>query len=93
VDARVSDRKRSDHALGIFKEIYAYEAVTRKKDMDAEDRYRYRKEHIAPLLKELHAWAVLQAPTVGYLLNQWPKLERILGDGRLELDRAATVTT
>jgi transposase len=96
VDARSSDRKRSDHALGIFKEIYAHEAVTREKEMDAEDRYRYRKEHIAPLLKGLHAWAVLQAPTaipkspmgkaIGYLLNQWPKLERILEDGRIELD-------
>jgi len=99
VDARGSDRKRSDHALGIFKEIYAHEAVTRKKDMDAEGRYRYRKEHIAPLLKELHAWAVLQAPTaipkspmgkaIEYLLNQWPTLIRYTWDGRFPMENNA----
>jgi len=64
-----------------------------------EERHRQRQEKLAPRLEELRAWATaakdrvpptsLTGKAIGYLDTQWPKLVRVLDDGRLELSTNA----
>ncbi|HEB89102.1 MAG TPA: IS66 family transposase [Deltaproteobacteria bacterium] len=74
--------------------------VERKyRDLSPEDRYRRRQEELAPLIEELREWTTgalgrvppttLAGKAVAYLDRQWPKLERVLEDGRLELSTNA----
>ena len=63
--------------------------------LSAEDRHRRRQEELRPLIEELREWTTqamgrvppttLAGIAVNYLDGQWPKLERVLEDGRLEL--------
>ena len=58
------------------------------------------EERAAPLLEDLHTWALksidevppnsLTGKALHYLLEQWPKLIRYLEDGRLSIDNNAT---
>ena len=64
-----------------------------------EERQRLRQEKLAPRLEELRAWATaakdrvpptsLTGKAIDYLDTQWPKLVRVLEDGRLELSTNA----
>ncbi len=74
--------------------------VERKyRDASPEERHRRRQEELAPLIEELRAWTIaskgrvppasLSGKAIAYLDNQWPKLERVLEDGRLELSTNA----
>lgn len=64
-----------------------------------DERYRLRQEKLAPQLDELRRWATtakervpptsLAGKAIDYLENQWPKLVRVLEDGRLELSTNA----
>jgi len=68
-------------------------------DASREGRHRLRQEKLAPLLRELREWTIaakdrvpptsLTGKALDYLDNQWPKLERVLEDGRLELSTNA----
>ncbi len=94
VDAVKNDKARSEFALGIMQQIYALERLS--KEMNAEDRRNYRKEHTSILFKELREWVEKEYPKVQpkskiggamkYTLKQWHKLEPILDDGRIEID-------
>lgn len=69
------------------------------RDLSAEDRHRRRQEELRPLIEELREWTTqamervppktLAGIAVNYLDGQWPKLERVLEDGRLELSTNA----
>ena len=68
-------------------------------DATAEERHRLRQEKLAPHLDELRAWTTaakgrvppmsLTGKAIDYLDRQWPKLVRVLQDGRLELSTNA----
>lgn len=68
-------------------------------DASREERHRLRQAKLAPLLRELRQWTItakdrvpptsLTGKALDYLDNQWPKLERVLEDGRLELSTNA----
>jgi transposase len=95
-EALDNDSKRSKHVLSIFSEMYKHEDVCREKKYSAEKRKLYRNKHLKPLLDKLKEWIeeecikVTPKSPIGkamsYTQNQWPKLKRVLEDGRLELD-------
>jgi transposase len=93
-DARRSDPRRSEQALGMVQQIYVYESQCRQ--LPAEERKAYREQHTRPIMDGFKYWLDEQAPYVTpksptgqaftYAQNQWPFLYAILEDGRLELD-------
>ena len=88
------DKERSGFVLEKIKTIYLHDKKC--KEFTAEDRKKYRSENITPLMNELHDWAedeqykvLPKSPigkAIGYFLNQWKKLQRVLEAGDLELD-------
>jgi hypothetical protein len=68
-------------------------------ELAAPERHRLRKEKLAPLLDGLRSWTIeakgkvpptsLTGKAIDYLDRQWPKLVRVLDDGRIELSTNA----
>lgn len=83
--------------LGQINKLYEYECLWR--NATPEERYVLRQEKTKPKLKELHLWCLasigrvspksLTGKALTYLKNQWPKLERVIDDGRIALDTNA----
>ena len=81
-------------AITWFQKLYRLEREI--KDKTQEERYQQRQSKTWPLLKKFKAWldkSVTQVPpksqlgaAIKYSLNQWPKLKRIVDDGRLSVD-------
>ena len=77
-----------------FRALYRIERDL--KDMTPAERYLARLVRTKPVLEDMKAWLDASRDTVPpesltgkamtYLHNQWPKLERVLADGRLSLD-------
>ncbi|WP_230868042.1 IS66 family transposase [Iocasia frigidifontis] len=65
------------------------------KDLSAEERYQKRLEQSKPVLEAFLSWLKIKeqqtlpksglSKAIKYCLNQWPKLEAFLLDGRLEI--------
>lgn len=78
-------------ALGYCTKIFKEEK--RISALPFEKRYAERQEHLKPLLDAFYAWAKTVTATskgylgkaLTYLENQWPYLNNVLLDGRLEL--------
>jgi transposase len=91
-----SDPDRATWMLQRIQELYAVERLAREKSMTFEERYQVRQKNALPVMKEIKTWldqnVVKVLPkndmgeAIGYTLGQWPKLERYLNDGRLEID-------
>jgi len=85
---------KAQQGLALIQKLYRVEQ--RAKDLTAEDRYAYRREHARPILQTLRDWldrSLPQAPpntavgkALNYLSNEWDKLVRYLKDGRLAID-------
>ena len=68
-------------------------------DAKPEERLALRREKLGPKLEALRAWTLvskdrlppksLAGKAISYLDSQWPKLVRVLDDGRLPLDTNA----
>lgn len=68
-------------------------------DAKPEERLALRREKLGPKLEALRTWTLaskdrvppksLAGKAIGYMDSQWPKLERVLEDGRLPLDTNA----
>ena len=66
------------------------------KDASIEERHRVRQERTKPLMEKLRVWLDASIDTVPpqsltgkamhYMHRQWPKLVRVLDDGRIPLD-------
>ncbi len=94
-----SNAKQSLANQGLRKinKLYEYERVWR--DATADKRYALRQEKMKPKLEELRLWwkasidrvspTSLTGEALKYLKGQWPKLMRVLDDGRLALDTNA----
>jgi transposase len=77
-----------------FRTLYRIERDLR--DLTPEQRYRVRLERTKPVLDQMREWLEdsrgtvppesLTGKAMTYLHHQWPKLERVLEDGRLPLD-------
>lgn len=93
-EAQNFDKVRSEFVLEKIKTIYLQEKECQK--LTIENRQEYRTKNIAPLMNELHIWAednqykvLPKSPigkAIGYFLNQWKKLSRVLEAGKLQLD-------
>lgn len=83
--------------LGKINKLYEYERLWR--DASPEERYVLRQEKTKPKLEELELWwkasigrvspTSLTGEALKYLKGQWPKLVRVLDDGRIALDTNA----
>lgn len=83
--------------LALIQKLYEIDRAVR--DRPPDERYRVRQEKTKPMLGKLRAWLddalprippqSLTGKALGYLDNQWPKLVRVLDDGRLPLDTNA----
>jgi transposase len=96
-DALDSDKKRAEIALTLFRKMYLEErAIKQDTPNDFANRKLLRDQKIKPLLTQIKTWIeqeqfnVLPKSPIGkamtYFVNQYPKLEAIFQDGRLELD-------
>lgn len=96
-DALDSDKKRAGKALAVFRKMYLEERNIKKQvSDDFGERKKLRDQRIKPLLAQIRGWIsreqfnVLPKNPIGkamtYFVNQYPKLEAIFEDGRLELD-------
>lgn len=96
-DALDSDKKRAHIALELFRTMYLEErAIKEETPDDFQQRKALRNKKIKPLLAQIKTWIeqeqfkVLPKSPIGkamtYFVNQYPKLEAIFEDGRIELD-------
>lgn len=97
-DALDSDKKRAQTALEIFRKMYLEERAIKEEEApnDFTQRKLLRDQKIKPLLVQIKTWIeqeqfnVLPKSPIGkamtYFINQYPKLEAIFEDGRIELD-------
>jgi transposase len=70
--------------------VYHNDALSRERELSAEDRLHFHQEHSGPLMKGLHEWMEAQlaehktepnsglGKAISYLLNHWPKLTLFL---------------
>lgn len=80
--------------LAFIQKLYKIERQIREKPPD--EIHRIRQEHSRPVMERLRSWLTEAIPRVppqsltgkalAYLDGQWPKLIRVLEDGRLPLD-------
>ena len=93
-----SDKKRlADQGLAKINALFKIER--RYRGVSPEERHRLRQEKLRPKLIELREWTLevkdrvppksLTGKALTYLDNQWPKLFRVLDDGRIELSTNA----
>ncbi len=90
-------QRLADQGLSRINKLFKIERSYR--DAPPEERHQLRQEKLAPLVRELREWTLaskgrvpptsLSGKAIDYLDGQWPKLERVLEDGRLELSTNA----
>lgn len=95
-ERKATSRKESValQGLGFVQKLYAIERTA--KDAAPDERTRQRDERSRPVLDALRRWLddarprvapqTLTGKALSYLDHQWPKLVRILDDGRIPLD-------
>jgi len=95
-DARPTDRMRAEQMLGLIKPLYEVEEEAREAHFSSEQRQTLRQEKSTPVLDRIKSWLEAEQPKVlpksdigmaiNYTLKQWPRLNRFVSDGRLEID-------
>lgn len=96
-EALDSDKKRAQTALELFRKMYLEERAIKEETLnDFAQRKIIRDQKVKPLLAQIKTWIeaeqynVLPKSPIGkamtYYINQYPKLEAIFEDGRIELD-------
>jgi len=91
---RTAKESRARQALSQIQALYRIERELR--DASAEERYHVRQQQTKPLLEKLRVWLdasldsvppqSLTGKALHYLHSQWPKLVRVLDNGRIPLD-------
>ena len=82
--------------LALIQKIYRIEKVAREMGLTSDQRHQLRNEKARPVWDELRRWldsvrghappSTLTGKALAYLDGQWPRLIRVLEDGRLEVD-------
>jgi transposase len=84
--------------LESFRDVYRYEAETKRRGLSPEARLRFHQEHSQPVMDALHAWFLAQfaekrvEPNSGlgkattYCLNHWNRLTLFLRQAGAPLD-------
>jgi len=96
VESRQTDHERSEWMLSHIQKLYHVERQARENDLSFDRRYRLRQKEAVPILKSIKEWLdkesikvlprSVMGKAIGYMLNQWSKLEKYVTDGRLEID-------
>jgi transposase len=96
VDCQKTDPQRVAEILLKFQPLYDVERQAREGGLSYEARFQLRDQYARPILADMKAWLTTNAQQVvpksalgkaiAYTLNLWPRLERYLEDGRLEID-------
>ena len=83
-------------ALLLIRKIYAVDKTAREATLPADKRHALRAKAARPIWDELRRWldanlgaappGSLTGKAMNYLASEWPRLIRVLEDGRLELD-------
>jgi hypothetical protein len=91
---RTTKQSKARQALVQIQALYAIERSL--KEVSPEERHRERQARSLPVIEKLRAWLDASIGTVppqtltgramAYLDRQWPKLVRVLEDGRIPLD-------
>ena len=91
---RTSKESKARQALSQIQALYRIEREI--KEASIEERYRVRQKRSKPLIVKLRAWLdasldsvppqSLTGKAMYYMHRQWPKLVRVLEDGRVPLD-------
>jgi len=95
-DALAVDAQRAGWMLDHIQKLYAIEEQARVDQCDHEARHFLRETHAQPILVEIKNWLDEQSKhvvpksalgkAIGYVLSQWPRLERYTEHGFLEID-------
>ena len=83
-------------ALLMIRKIYVIEKAAREAKLAPEKRHALRNKQAKPIWDELRQWLdrnigaappqSLTGKAINYLASEWPRLIRVLDDGRLEVD-------
>ena len=94
-----SSPKESVARQGLKRINKLYELERLWRGASPDERYAFRQEKTKPKLEQLKQWLTaskervpptsLTGEALAYLESQWPKLERVLDDGRISLDTNA----
>jgi hypothetical protein len=86
------------HVIEILATVYKNDAITRKREMSAQERLRYHQAHSAELMEGLEQWMTQQiaekkiepnsslGEAISYMLNRWDKLTLFLRQPGAPLD-------
>jgi len=99
-EAQDNDKARATHVLSEIQKIYATERKARNEGLDHDEREELRNKESKPVLQELKAWLLENAPesnskvvpkskigkAISYALSMWHRIERYLEDGKYEID-------
>ena len=91
---RTTKESKARQGFSQIQKLYGVERTL--SELAPEGRTAARQERMAPLLEQLRGWLdaslgsvppqSLTGKAMGYLDRQWPKLVRVLDDGRIPLD-------
>ncbi len=99
-EAQDNDRSKAAHVLAEIQKLYAIERKARSEGLDYDEREELRNKESKPVLKDLKAWLLENAPetnskilpkskigkAISYALGIWHRIERYLKDGKYEID-------
>jgi hypothetical protein len=98
VDVAWSFPDECEYVLEIFQKVYKNDAVTKEKQMSAQDRLAYHQEQSAPQMSELKSWLHEQfdknkvepnsglGQAITYMINHWNELTLFLRVPNAPLD-------
>ena len=96
IEAEKNDAKRSKQAVDIIRKLYKVESLCREENLSYEQRLEMRQQESKPIMNEFKQWlnenasaGVPQSPirkAINYTLGLWPRLERYLSHGEVEID-------
>lgn len=89
----------ADVALSYIRSLYRIEKEAKEKKLKPKEIYAERQEKAAPIVEKFRKWVFKRAQhtppkgllgqAITYAVNQWPRLEGYLLDGRISMDNNA----
>jgi len=96
VDALANNPAKSSEALAYIRTLYAVEKEIADKKLTSDIAVSLRQARAAPIVKQFGEWLEIErrsmlpkspfGEAVSYACNQWPTLDRYLGDARFTID-------
>jgi len=96
-EAKFTDKKRAEHALMLYAQLYGVEKYCKEMDLSFDERHRLRQEKSKPVFDELARWVKEEIPKVttlrspigkalAYFAEREKELSVFLNDGMVEID-------